>query len=93
MPSQSTLSRIPRIERLAAIVQAVGALVLAIGPVAGVVTMAHQSIDASGLEGNHHVGEGILVLAASVVAGLTLLLNAAYVQHRLILDRGAAERD
>lgn len=90
MPSQSTLGRIDSVQRLAGIVQAVGALVLGIGPLAGIVMMAYQS-DAGGVRNNHHVGDGILVLATSIVAGLALLMNAAYVQHRLILDRRAAE--
>lgn len=92
MPSQSTLDRIPRIERLAAFVQVAGVLLLAIGPVAGIVTMLYQST-VDGVEGRNHTAEGVIVLVSSVAAGLTLMMNAAYVQHRLILDRRAAQQD
>lgn len=92
MPSQSTLDRLPRIERLAAFVQVAGVLLLAAGPVAGLVTMLYQS-SVDGVEGRYHTAEGVVVLVSSVVAGLTLLMNAAYVQHRLILDRHDAQQD
>lgn len=92
MPSQSTLDRLPRIERLATLVQVTSLLLLAIGPVAGIVTMLYQSV-VDGVEGRHHTAEGVIVIVSSVVVGLTLLMNAAYVQHRLILDRGTAQQD
>lgn len=92
MPSQSTLDRIPSIERLSVFVQVTGVLLLAIGPVAGLGTLLYQS-SVDGVEGRHHTAEGVVILVSSIAAGLTLLLNAAYVQHRLILDRRAAQID
>lgn len=90
----STLDRIPRIERLATLVGLLALLVLAIGPVVGLVLMLRESFDPIRMTtGRQHVAEGIVVICTSIVVGATMLLNVWYVEHRLILDRRAAERD
>jgi hypothetical protein len=91
MPSQSTLDRIPAIERLASIVGGLAFAILAVGPLAGLLIALNTEWDPEfGGNRRQDVGSGITLVVVSLSAGFTMLLLTTYIQHRLILDARAA---